>query len=88
MNLEDCIIDNKLKVVVKPNASKTEVLSIGDGEESCGCDEIGVVRIAVKAIPDKNKANIELVKFLSKLLKKKVKIISGLKSRNKVLEVI
>ncbi len=76
MNIEDCIIDNKLKVVVKPNANKTEVIIIGD-----------VVKIAVKAIPDKNKANIELVKFLSKLLKKKVRIISGLKSREKVLEI-
>ena len=52
MELGNCIRDNKLKVVVKPNASKTEVLGIGEGKGSC-CDGIGVVKIAVKAVPDK-----------------------------------
>jgi hypothetical protein len=42
---------------------------------------------SANAIPDKNKANIEIVKFFSKLLKKKVEIKKGMKSRNKVLVV-
>ena len=90
MNIKDCIKDNKLKVVVKPNANKTEVMelnvcNIGGNSK---CNNSCVVKIAVKAIPDKNKANIELVKFLSKLLKKKVRIVSGMKSKEKVLEII
>lgn len=89
--IADYIKDNKLHVVVKPNSPKTEII----GEEN------GKLKIAIKAVPDKNKANIALVKFLSKELKlsarkvrsrktsvRKVRIISGSKSREKVLEII
>ena len=38
--------------------------------------------------PEDNKANIEVIKFLSKSLKKKVKIVSGLKSKEKMIEII
>jgi len=44
--------------------------------------------VSVKAKPENNKANIEVIKFLSKLLKKKVRIASGLKSKEKIIEVI
>ena len=45
------------------------------------------LRISIKAAPEKGKANQELVKFLSKLLKKKVMIIKGLKNREKILKI-
>ncbi len=63
-----------LAVRVKPNAKKTEVLSKGD-----------VWEVTVAAPADKDKANKELVRFLSKMLKKKVRIKSGLKSRDKLI---
>lgn len=62
-----------VEVKVKPNASKSEVL---------GCEQ-GVLKVNVKAPADKGKANKELIKLLSKHYKKKVEIISGLKSRDK-----
>lgn len=65
---------NFLSVHVKPNAKKTEILSKGETWE-----------IAVAAPADKDKANKELVRFLSKELKRKVKIKSGLKNRDKLL---
>ncbi|MBI2649802.1 DUF167 domain-containing protein [Candidatus Woesearchaeota archaeon] len=71
---------NKFKIIVKPN-SRENRLGHFDNEKNA-------YRISIKAKPEDNKANIEIIKFLSKLLKKKVKIISGLKSREKIIEVI
>jgi uncharacterized protein (TIGR00251 family) len=43
------------------------------------------VRVDVKAKPEDNEANIEIIKFFSKLLKKKVLIKTGLKNKEKIL---
>ena len=75
--IEQFIENDLLKVVVKTNAMKTEVL----GQIN------GLVKIAVKAPAEGGKANRELVKFLTKLLKKNVEIISGLTSRQKILKI-
>lgn len=76
--IESFIKNNRLKIKVRPNSPKTEIT----GHEN------HVIRVNVAAPADKDKANRELIKFLSKLLKKKVRIASGLKSREKVLEII
>ena len=47
----------------------------------------GKIKILLKSAPEQNKANIELIKELSKALKAEVHIISGQKSRNKKLEI-
>lgn len=72
------IKDGKLKVFVKPNKSKNNII-YGDNNE---------LIIELNAQPEDNKANTELLKFLKKQTKKQWKIISGFKSRNKVLELI
>ena len=74
------IKDNKLRVIVKPNSSRTEILEYNKDKQA--------VVIAVKAPADKNKANLELIKFLSKQLKRKVRIKSGLTSKEKVISVV
>ncbi len=66
----------KIKIKVKINQPKTEVLEKGD-----------VWKVNVKAKPEQGKANLEIIKFFSKIFKKKVKIIRGLKSKNKILEI-
>lgn len=66
-----------LKVKVKTGAAKNGVL---------GWDK-DVLRIAVKAQPEKGKANIEIIKFFKKKFDKNVKIVKGLKSKDKVLKV-
>ena len=66
----------RLDVIVKPNAKKTSIL-----------DEGPPLRVALKAKAENNNANIELVKFLSKLHKKQVKIITGLKNKRKVVDI-
>ena len=67
----------KLRVLVKPNAKKDEVVGWKDN----------VLCIAVSAPAVDNKANIAVVKLLRKFSKKRVSFISGLKSREKLLLV-
>jgi len=73
------IQNNTLKVLIKPNSSQNQVLGFDQSKKA--------LKIAVKAVPEKGKANRELVKFLSKLLKKKVSIINGFKNREKTLSI-
>ena len=65
------------KVIVKTNSPKNEILGY-DKERKA-------YKLNIKAKPEHNKANIEIIKFFSKLLKKKVKIIKGLKSKEKII---
>ncbi len=75
--LSHAISDGPITVRVMPGAGATKVVS----------NEQGVFRIQLKARPEKGEANLELVKFLSKLVKKKVKIVSGLTSRTKIVRI-
>jgi uncharacterized protein (TIGR00251 family) len=68
----------RIRVIVKPNCSKN-IINYDDSRES--------YRVELKAKPKEGEANQELVKFLSKHFKKKVKIISGFKSRIKTISV-
>lgn len=66
-----------ITVKVKPNAPETRIISQGENE----------LTIAIAAPPEQNKANIELIKFLSKHFKGKVEILRGLTSKNKIVRV-
>ena len=43
--------------------------------------------INLKSVPENNKANIELIKELSRLLKREVLLVKGHKSKNKTLMI-
>ncbi len=47
----------------------------------------GKIKIHLKSAPENNKANLELVKELSKAMDCQVRIISGLKSKSKKIEL-
>jgi uncharacterized protein (TIGR00251 family) len=64
-----------LNIKVKPNSKKNEINLK---------DEVYEVRI--KAPPEDNKANLELIKFLSKKFNTRIRIKSGLTSKNKVIQ--
>lgn len=66
-----------LSVKVKPNAPKTKVISQSGNE----------LTLAIAAPPENNKANIELIKFLSKHFKGDVKILRGLTSKTKIVRI-
>ena len=69
-----------LNVKVIPNASKTCVVGLKDG----------LLKIRVAAVPEDGKANEELRSFLAKTLelhKRDIVIVSGEKSRSKILRL-
>ncbi|MBI2656455.1 DUF167 domain-containing protein [Candidatus Woesearchaeota archaeon] len=74
------IKETKFKIIAKPNSRENKI--------ECFDKERNAYRISIKAKPENNKANLEIIKFLSKLLKRKVKIASGLNSREKIIEIV
>ena len=65
-----------INIKVKPNSKKQEVKKVGEN-----------YIVNLKSKPEDNKANIELIKLMKKSLGKDIKIIKGLKSKNKIVEV-
>ena len=69
-----------IAIIVKPNSSKNELIGFDKDKNA--------YKVNIKASPENNKANIEIIKFFSKLSKIKVKIISGQTSKKKILKFI
>lgn len=76
MQISDIIKKSKFNIIVKPNSNENKIVGI----------ENNAIKVNISAPADKDKANKEVIRFFSKLLKRKVRIKSGLKSRKKVLE--
>ena len=79
MDILNFIKDNKLKILVRPNASKSEIKSYDKEKQA--------LRVNIKAEPEKGKANKEVIRFFKKLLKKEISITSGLTSKTKILKI-
>ncbi len=78
------ISDEYIRVKVIPQSNKNEIIDYTNDKDGI------TLKIKIKATPEKNKANIELIKFLSKELnasKEEIKIISGLRSRTKLIKI-
>lgn len=69
---------NAINVIVKTKSGKSEV--IFDEEKNA-------YRVNVKAVPENGKANMEVLKLLKKHLKKDVKMISGFKRKEKLVQI-
>jgi len=67
-----------MKIIVKTNCPKNEVREYDSVRDA--------YRVEIRAKPVDGKANIEIEKFLSKHFGKKLKIISGFKSKIKLLK--
>ncbi|PIN80255.1 hypothetical protein COV11_04370 [Candidatus Woesearchaeota archaeon CG10_big_fil_rev_8_21_14_0_10_30_7] len=65
-----------IKIKLKPNSKENKIISKGT---------IWEIKIKEPAID--NRANKELVKFLKKELKKQVRIVKGMKSKEKIIEI-
>jgi len=76
-----------IKVKVKPNAGEQRVERLSDDLFSEKGIE-GFYFVKLKATPEGGKANMELVKELSKVFDAKAKIKSGYTSRWKIVEII
>lgn len=68
----------RFEVHVKTNAPRTEIIS----------EHNGIYKVRLKAKPQKNQANIELIKLFAKELGQPVTITSGLSSKRKILETL
>ncbi|MEK6969781.1 MAG: DUF167 domain-containing protein [Nanoarchaeota archaeon] len=75
-DLKPFISNQLIKIKVIPNASSTKLV-----------EETGHLKLYLKAVPEKDKANKELIKFFKKEFKLAVEIKSGEKSREKVLRI-
>lgn len=77
INLQKYIHQETLSLRATPHSSRTELM-----------EEEGKLKLYLQAVPDKNKANLELIKFFKKEFKLKVEIKSGMKSRDKILRIL
>lgn len=69
----------KIKIIVKTKAKSSEIL---------GFDEVKKAYIVnVKSQPIEGKANKEIIKLFHNEYKKPVRIIHGLKGKEKILEI-
>lgn len=78
-DIQKQIRNGRLCVIVKPSSPRNEVFGWDDARQA--------LRVSIAAPPEDNKANVEVVKFFSKMLKKKVRIVSGLHNRKKGLAI-
>lgn len=67
-----------ISIIVKTNQKHSSVTF--DGEKNS-------YLVCVKSPPENNKANVEVIKLMSKHLGKKAKIFSGLTSKKKLISV-
>ncbi|MBI2667392.1 DUF167 domain-containing protein [Candidatus Woesearchaeota archaeon] len=65
-----------IKVKVKTNSKNNDIIKEDD-----------FYKVNIKSQPENNKANIELIKLLTRYFKKKARIINGFKSREKLLSL-
>ena len=77
--MTDAALSGSVKVLVKANSSASRLV----GFDSCR----GAYRVDIKAKAEDNKANIELIRFFSRLTGRKVRILKGMHSREKILKI-
>jgi uncharacterized protein (TIGR00251 family) len=63
--------------MVRSNAVRNEILSA----------DSSTMKVAVAAPAEKGRANLELIRFLSKKLKCQVRIVSGFEKKAKIIEI-
>lgn len=68
----------RLDIKVQTNSGRQEIQKSIDGK---------IQKVFLKKQPKNNKANNELIKFLSKHFNKKIKIIKGFTSKRKLIEI-
>lgn len=77
----------KLNCKIKPNSNRNQIKTV---EDDLITIEVSKKNNQIKAQPENNKANLELIKFMKKILNldsDEIKLISGHKSTNKCLEI-
>ncbi len=73
---EDGVLVN---IEISPNSAKFEISGYDEWRDE--------IQVRITSIPQKGKANKEIIKEFSKLTQASVEIVSGLKSKHKTLKV-
>jgi uncharacterized protein (TIGR00251 family) len=66
-----------IKIKVYPQSGREEIIKITESE----------YKVYLKKPAEDNKANIELIKLLSKYFKTPVRVVKGFKCREKIIEI-
>jgi len=74
------IIDGTLKILVKPGKRENRIIGYDP--------ERGAVIVEIRTQAQENKANLEVIRFFSKILKRKAIIKSGFRSKEKTLSFL
>ncbi len=67
----------KIKIKLHPNSKQEKIVKLTEDS----------YEVWIKEKPIDNKANVYLEKYLKKYFKKDVKVVKGLKSKKKVIEI-
>lgn len=70
----------KIKIIVKTKSKNSEIISFDEEKQA--------YIVNVKSQPIEGKANKEILKLFHKKFKKPVRIIHGLKGKEKIIEVM
>ncbi|MEN6593087.1 MAG: DUF167 family protein [Methanobacterium sp.] len=68
-----------MDIEVSPNSANFSISGYNEWRDE--------IQLRIKSIPQKGKANKELIKEFTKLTNSKVEIVSGLKSQHKTLNI-
>ncbi|MCE5215231.1 MAG: DUF167 domain-containing protein [Methanobacterium sp.] len=68
-----------VNIEISPNSSKFEISGYDEWRDE--------IQVRITSIPQKGKANREIIKEFIKLTGSRVEIVSGLKSRHKTLKI-
>ncbi len=74
------IKESRFNVIVKTKSNSNKLVGFDKEKQA--------YLLNIKAVPEKGQANKEIIRFLSRLLKKQVRIVRGLKSKEKIIEVL
>lgn len=72
----DLINKSAIEILAKTSSKKNRIIHTSKG-----------FIVEIKAKPENNKANLEIERFLTKIVKKPIKIISGKTSKKKLVKI-
>lgn len=67
----------RIRIAVRTNSGKNDIVKENKG-----------YKVFIKALPEKGAANKEIIKLFKKKLKKRVRIVKGFTSKDKLLEIL
>lgn len=70
---------NSFSIIARPNAPETKIVKWDADKQA--------FRVDVAAPAEDNKANREIIKFFTRLLKKDVRIIRGATGKHKIIQI-